>query len=200
MDRLLPLTMNQNIFNPLGLRVCLWNERSTWRFKLDDFFWKSVNFSSLHYLFCMKHVTWISSQKFGEGKTAWNSSRFICYCQTRSLPLRHPAPHPHAGRKALVTIDDKWTVHWFPLFGLFLLCQLCQMHSMNQKCWLNIYPRCLGSFCVTAFTFECLLIPQKWLTSDWLRHHIQHEGMGWLFLCFCVLDQRQRGRSDSCHK
>lgn len=38
LGRLLPLSMNQNTFNHLDPRICSGHERSTWRFKLRNFF------------------------------------------------------------------------------------------------------------------------------------------------------------------
>lgn len=58
LGRLLPLSMTQNTFNHLDPRICSGNERSTWRFKLYNFFnLLTFLWRNLHYLFCVKPIT-----------------------------------------------------------------------------------------------------------------------------------------------
>lgn len=139
-------------------------------------------FKSLHYLFCIKHITWIL---FYFSQT---NVLLVVFSACVLLPdmLLLSLPHPRAGGKALATADDKWIVPLFLLSCLFI--------SVNFVKGCPVWIRSAGKHLPwTSGVVSCDSISIG-MSSDateainqCLQHHIQRGVMGWLFLCFCVL-------------
>lgn len=152
LNRCLLLSTNRNIDNHLGPRICLGNERSTRRLKLYDFFKNPLTFL-------------LKDLQVWKG---WPRSEILFPACVWFPALPRPHPPRLTGKLRSQQMTNELCA-WFLLFCFFSFLPTLSKAAQRESEVLaeHLPPEVWDGLVITAFTFECHLTPEQWLTSDY---------------------------------